>query len=106
MLEPLKERVLQALKDIEDPEVGTNIVDLGLIYEVTISEPATARIQMTTTTRFCPVSGMIAEAVRARVETIEGIDRAEVELVYDPPWSPDMVNMFSSAPLGTGAGHR
>ncbi len=106
MPESLKQRVLQALREIEDPEVGTNIVDLGLVYEVVIVEPATAHIRMTTTTRFCPVAGMIAEAVRARVATIDGISRADVELVYDPPWSPDMVNMFSTAPLGTGAGHR
>lgn len=106
MPEPLMQRVLEALREIEDPEVGTNIVDLGLIYEVTLPEPATAHVRMTTTTRFCPVSGMIADAVKTRLEKIDGIARAEVELVYDPPWSPDMVSLFSTAPLGGGATHR
>ncbi len=89
-----KDDVLTALRDIEDPEVGTNIVDLGLIYDVTISETGAVVIDMTTTTRFCPASGFLADATRARVETLIGGRRVEVNLRYDPPWSPEMAKLF------------
>ncbi len=86
--------VRDALREIEDPEMGTSIVDLGLVYEIDVTEPAVVKIKMTTTTRFCPASGYIAEAARRRVEDMAGVSRAVVDLVYEPAWSPDMVSLF------------
>jgi metal-sulfur cluster biosynthetic enzyme len=86
--------VRDALREIEDPEMGTSIVDLGLVYEIDVTEPAVVKIKMTTTTRFCPASGYIAEAARQRVEDMAGVSRAVVDLVYEPAWSPDMVSLF------------
>jgi len=91
--------VLDALRDIEDPEVGTNIVDLGLIYDVSIDEDGTVGVKVTTTTRFCPASGILADAVKTRVESLEGVSQANVELVYEPAWSPEMAELFSFGSL-------
>jgi len=89
-----EEDIRSALREIEDPEMGTSIVDLGLVYEIDIAEPAVVKIKMTTTTRFCPASGYIADAARQRVENIAGVRQAVVELVYEPAWSPEMVSLF------------
>ncbi|PDT36277.1 hypothetical protein CO671_11570 [Rhizobium sp. M10] len=83
--------ILAALRDIEDPELGTDIVELGLIYAVGISEDGAVRIEMTTTTRFCPVSAFIAEAVKVRTDAVDGVSATIVEMVYDPAWSPEMM---------------
>ncbi|WP_416067795.1 metal-sulfur cluster assembly factor [Rhizobium sp. ZK1] len=92
--EVTEQDVRNALREIEDPEMGTSIVDLGLVYEINVTEPAVVKIKMTTTTRFCPASGYIAEAARQRVEHIAGVRQAVVDLVYEPAWSPDMVALF------------
>ncbi|MFC5758683.1 metal-sulfur cluster assembly factor [Rhizobium sp. GCM10022189] len=92
--EVTEQDVRDALREIEDPEMGTSIVDLGLVYEIDVTEPAVVKIKMTTTTRFCPASGYIAEAARQRVEDMAGVSRAVIDLVYEPAWSPDMVSLF------------
>jgi metal-sulfur cluster biosynthetic enzyme len=89
------EDVLAALRDIEDPEVGTNIVDLGLIYEVVVGTDGMVNVKMTTTTRFCPASGFLADAVKVRVEHLAGVRQSQVDLVYEPAWSPEMAQRFS-----------
>ncbi|MBB3648283.1 metal-sulfur cluster biosynthetic enzyme [Rhizobium sp. BK619] len=90
-----KEQVFAALREIEDPEVGTNLVDLGLIYQIDTTAVGVVKIEMTTTTRFCPASAFIIEAVRTRVGTIAGVGEVVIDLVYDPPWSPEMATLFS-----------
>ncbi|EJL53691.1 putative metal-sulfur cluster biosynthetic enzyme [Rhizobium sp. CF122] len=90
-----RDAVLDALREIEDPEVATSIVDLGLIYDISISEDGFVIVEMTTTTRFCPASGFLTEAVKIRLEALEQVSKAQVRLVYDPPWSPDMAQLFS-----------
>lgn len=86
-----KPTILAALRGIEDPELGTDIVALGLVYGIEISDDGAVRIEMTTTTRFCPASAFIAEAVKARTEEIEGVSAAVVDMVYEPAWSPEMM---------------
>ena len=97
MCEPslTRDAVLDALRKIEDPEVATSIVDLGLIYDISISEDGFVIVEMTTTTRFCPASGFLTEAVKIRLEALEQVSKAQVRLVDDPPWSPDMAELFS-----------
>ena len=87
--------ILDVLRGLKDPEVGTSIVDLGLIYEIDTDPTGIVRIKMTTTTRFCPVSGFIVEAVKNRAAEVDGVIDVVVDLVYDPPWSPDMAALFS-----------
>ena len=86
-----KEDVMEVLKKCYDPEIPINIVDLGLVYDVDI-EGDRAHIKMTLTTPGCPMSAMIVDNVRQKVESIDGIKNAEVELVWDPPWTPDRIS--------------
>lgn len=95
----LYEAVIAALKDIYDPEIPVNIYDLGLIYNVEISE-GHAMVTMTLTTPHCPVAESMPGEVELRVGAVPGIGDAEVNLVWDPPWSP--ANMTDEARLELG----
>ena len=96
----LYEAVIDALRDIYDPEIPVNIYDLGLIYNVEITPENHARIQMTLTTPHCPVAESMPGEVELRVGAVPGIGDAEVNLVWDPPWSPQ--NMSDEARLELG----
>jgi metal-sulfur cluster biosynthetic enzyme len=85
-----EDQVMQALRQVIDPEIGCNIVDLGLIYNVAIAGGKVA-IQMTLTTAGCPLHESIAGGVQVALLNLEGVDEAEVELVWDPPWNPMMM---------------
>lgn len=80
-----REKIIAALRDCYDPEIPINIVDLGLIYGVEI-EGGKVKVKMTLTTQGCPLYDSIAEEVRSRLLKVEGIDDAEVELIWEPPW--------------------
>ncbi len=87
----LTEAIRNALRMIIDPEIGRNIVDLGLIYEIAVEEGGIARIAMTTTTRGCPASDYLKDAVSNCVWYVPGVEYAEVRLTYEPPWTPEMM---------------
>lgn len=95
----LYEAVIAALKDIYDPEIPVNIYDLGLIYNVEIDE-GHVMVMMTLTTPHCPVAESMPAEVELRVGAVPGVGDAEVNLVWDPPWSPD--NMSDEARLELG----
>jgi FeS assembly SUF system protein len=95
----LYEAVINALKDIYDPEIPVNIYDLGLIYNVEIDE-GHAVVTMTLTTPHCPVAESMPAEVELRVGAVPGVGDAEVNLVWDPPWSPQ--NMSDEARLELG----
>ncbi|MGC9108490.1 MAG: metal-sulfur cluster assembly factor [Infirmifilum sp.] len=87
-----KEAVIEALKEVYDPEIPFNVVDLGLIYGVEI-EGKKVKIRMTLTAVGCPLSYFLVEMVKDVVkEKVPGIEEVEVDLVFDPPWTPDRVN--------------
>ena len=96
----LYEAVIAALKDIYDPEIPVNIYDLGLIYGVEINEDSHARITMTLTTPHCPVAESMPGEIELRVGAVPGIGDAIVELVWDPPWSPDKMTDEARLELG------
>ncbi|MER3415493.1 MAG: hypothetical protein C4297_04670 [Gemmataceae bacterium] len=84
-----EEQVLAALRPIHDPEIHLSIVDLGLIYGIAIeNEGKKVTVRMTLTTPFCPVGPQFIESVRQAVRTLPGVEEAEVELVWSPPWDP------------------
>lgn len=85
----LEARIILVLRTINDPELPVNIYDLGLIYGLQVDSTGVARIQMTLTTPGCPVAQSFPALVAARVETVQGVREARVELVWEPPWSPD-----------------
>ncbi len=94
------EAVIEALKEIYDPEIPVNIYDLGLIYDVTITPENHAKVQMTLTTPHCPVAESMPGEVELRVGAVPGIGDAEVELVWDPPWDPQKMTDEAKLELG------
>lgn len=95
----LAAEVTQALATVIDPELGENVVDLGLIYTVEVDD-GVARIEMTTTTQGCPATAFLKEAVQAAAWSVQGVHFAEVKLTYEPKWSPDMMNEAARRSLG------
>ena len=87
--------VASCLKYVIDPEVGMNIVDLGLVYDLQVDVPRVA-LRLTMTTPACPMSSHITRQAQTILERIRGVERAEVELVWDPPWSPAMMDPEAS----------
>jgi len=96
----LHEAVIDALKEIYDPEIPVNIYDLGLIYDVEITPEHHAKVKMTLTTPHCPVAESMPGEVELRVGAVPGIGDAEVELVWDPPWDPDKMTDEARLELG------
>ncbi|GAB4246693.1 MAG: metal-sulfur cluster assembly factor [Thermoleophilia bacterium] len=94
-----KAEVLAALKDIVDPELGVNVVDLGLVYDVDVREDE-AFIRMTLTTIGCPIGTSLAEGVRAGALKTPGLKDAHVEVVFDPPWTPERMTETARTQLG------
>ncbi len=84
--------VKDALKDVIDPELGYNIVDLGLIYGVTINDDSTVDIVMTMTTPGCPATNYIQEGTHQRLLAMDGVEDANVNVVWSPPWEPAMMS--------------
>ena len=96
----LYEAVIEALKEIYDPEIPVNIYDLGLIYDVEITPERHAMVKMTLTTPHCPVAESMPGEVELRVGSVPGIGHAEVELVWDPPWDPQKMSDEAKLELG------
>lgn len=89
-LSSIEKEVLQAIKKVEDPEIGLPIYDMGLIYGVKV-DGEKAKITMTLTTEHCPLSQMIVDDVGKAVGKVKGIKEAKVKITFDPPWSPEMM---------------
>ncbi len=96
----LKERIVEALKSIYDPEIPVDIYELGLIYDVEISEDGDALVTMTLTTPHCPVAESLPNEVELRVLSVPGVRDAEVKLVWDPPWDPSKMSDEARLELG------
>ena len=96
----LYEAVIDALKEIYDPEIPVNIYDLGLIYDVEITPEHHAMVKMTLTTPNCPVAESMPGEVELRVGAVPGVGHAEVELVWDPPWDPQKMTDEAKLELG------
>lgn len=94
-----KEAVMEALRNCFDPEIGINVVDLGLIYQVKV-EGKKAYVEMTMTTPGCPLHAYLTQDARQKVLGVESIEEAEVKLVWDPPWSPSRMSMEAKRALG------
>lgn len=95
----LRDKVEEVLRDIYDPEIPVNIVDLGLVYEIKIKEN-NVWITMTLTAPACPVAGEIVREVQDRVAAIEGVNEAFVQMTFDPPWNKEMMSEEAKLELG------
>jgi len=98
-----KSDVKDALKDVIDPELDINIVDLGLVYEIDVEDDR-AEILMTLTTPGCPLHGVFDEMVRQEVSAVDGINEVDVELTFEPRWSPEKMSEKARDELGNVPG--
>jgi metal-sulfur cluster biosynthetic enzyme len=96
----LRQKVLEALKQVYDPELGINIVDLGLVYEVEVHDDGDVDISYSLTTMGCPIGPLIEDQIRAFLAPIEGLGEVRPDLVFRPPWSPELMSDEAKAALG------
>lgn len=97
---PSAELARKSLRAVKDPELGLNVIDIGLIYDVTVSDEGAAKVTMTLTSPGCPSGAEIMEDVRRTVADLEGITAVEVELVWEPYWTPERMDPRVRAFLG------
>jgi metal-sulfur cluster biosynthetic enzyme len=95
-----KDTVIEALKTVYDPEIPVNIVDLGLVYDVQVSDTGGIYVQMTLTFPGCGMGPFIAQQAEWAVQDLDGAGEIEIEMVFDPPWSPDLISEEARAQLG------
>ncbi len=98
--EDLEEAVVGALKTIYDPEIPVNIYELGLIYNIACDDARHVEITMTLTSPACPVAGTLPGEVEAKAESVDGVESANVEVVWDPVWNPSMMSEAARLELG------
>ena len=94
-----EERVRDALRNVFDPELGVNIVDLGLVYSVKVEE-GVVHIEYTLTTMGCPIGPLIEQQMAQLLATVPGVETVDAEMVLRPPWSPEMMSEEAKAALG------
>ncbi|RFA31058.1 SUF system Fe-S cluster assembly protein [Alkalilimnicola ehrlichii] len=98
--EELREQVTAALKSVYDPEIPVDVFELGLIYDCEIDEEGHVDIQMTLTAPTCPVAGTMPGMIKSAVEQVPDVQSAEVELVWEPPWSMEKMSEAAKFQLG------
>lgn len=96
----LGKRIVKALTSVYDPEIPVNIYDLGLIYKVVIEDDSTVKVDMTLTAPGCPVAHTFPGMIEAAIADVEGVKDAEVELIWDPPWTMDRMSEAAKLELG------
>jgi FeS assembly SUF system protein len=96
----LKDRIVQGLRTVYDPEIPLNIYDLGLVYDLDVGEDGAAHVRMTLTAPGCPVAGSLVREVHDRVRATPGVSHAKTELVWDPPWTRDRMSLEAQLELG------
>lgn len=100
MNEALKENILGALENVIDPELGIDIVNLGLIYGVSLNAEGVCTVTMTLTTMGCPLAGHIESDVRRALADIPEVKEIEVDIVWDPPWGKERMSRYAKIALG------
>jgi len=94
-----KKAVRDALKTVKDPELNLDLVVLGLVYDIEVEGDA-ARATISLTTPMCPAAGQILDEAKAAVASVDGVEDAEVELTFDPPWTPERISPLIRSALG------
>ncbi len=95
-----EEEVLEALRDVYDPEIGVNIVDLGLVYNANVEEQGQVNVEMSLTSMGCPAGPMIVQQVEEAVSELDGVQNVSVQIVWSPPWNPQMMSEDAKMELG------
>jgi metal-sulfur cluster biosynthetic enzyme len=100
MDEQLKENIMGALELVIDPELGVDIVNLGLVYGVEMDEAGNTTVTMTLTSMGCPLAGTIVDQVKRALADIPEVNEVEVSIVFNPPWNKDMMSRYAKIALG------
>lgn len=100
MDETLKENILGALEQVIDPELGIDIVNLGLVYDVDMDDAGMTTVTMTLTSMGCPLAGVIVDQVRAALSDIPEVKEVDVDIVWSPPWTKDKMSRYAKIALG------
>jgi FeS assembly SUF system protein len=95
-----EEKIIEVLKTVYDPEIPVNIYDLGLIYKVEVDYEKTVHITMTLTAPNCPIADQMLEEVRDKAGKVDGIDKVDLKLTFNPPWNPDNLSDEIKLELG------
>ena len=93
-------KIVEQLKTVYDPEIPVDIYELGLIYKVRVDEAGAANVRMTLTTPMCPAAEVLPPEVESKVRDVEGVTSVTLDLVWDPPWSPEMMSEAARLELG------
>lgn len=96
----MKKKIMEALKKVDDPELGYSIVDIGLIYDIELPKKDEVVVVMTLTSMGCPLFGVIETDIHKAIREIDGVKAVSVELTFDPPWSPELMTEEVRAELG------
>jgi metal-sulfur cluster biosynthetic enzyme len=96
----LREEIMEALEQVIDPELGIDIINLGLVYGVDVDENGDVLVTMTLTAMGCPLAATIQQDVRAALMPIEGVNNVDVNIVWDPPWTKDRLSRYAKIALG------
>ena len=100
MDEGIRQRVIEQLQTVYDPEIPVNIYELGLIYDVEVDDDGATRIRMTLTTPMCPAAEELPPEVETKARSVEGVTSVQLDLVWDPPWNPGMMSEAAKLELG------
>jgi FeS assembly SUF system protein len=98
--EAIREKVIQQLRTVYDPEIPVDIYQLGLVYDVSVDDEGAAVIQMTLTSPMCPVAEELPMEVEAKTRAVEGVTSVRIDLVWDPPWDPSKMSEAARLELG------
>jgi len=99
--QPDPDTLRELLREVIDPEIGINIVDLGLLYDIRLSSDGVAAIRLTLTTPGCPMGGYITDEIQDTLQDVPGVTSSDVQIVWDPPWDPDdMMSDWAKDQLG------
>lgn len=96
----IEEKIVAMLKTVYDPEIPVNVYDLGLIYKIDVSDNGEVALDMTLTAPNCPAADFIMEDIRQKVESVEGVTTATINLVFEPEWDKDMMSEEAKLELG------
>ncbi|WP_409253419.1 metal-sulfur cluster assembly factor [Bacillus sp. SCS-153A] len=100
MDQDMKDSLMGALEQVVDPELGIDIVNLGLVYDVDLDEEGKATVTMTLTSMGCPLAGTIVDQVKAALSDLPEVKETEVDIVWNPPWSKDKMSRYAKIALG------
>jgi FeS assembly SUF system protein len=98
--EQMKEQIMEQLEQVNDPELNIDIVNLGLVYDIDIDDEGNVKVTMTLTAMGCPLAGIIQQEVEKALKNVEGVNKVDVEIVWNPPWDKSRMSRYAKIALG------